>query len=230
MEEREPAAPKDSGTDGFWGACFSKVFTILLGLVALVLLILTLYFALRPRPVRIVERVLTPTPLPTTVPQLVPPTSLPVVPTVTNTPTSIYATSTPLPDPVLTPLPRQTAGGETCQKSGLAWDNANRVSDELYGETTLGDSQEQCWLVGQIWTDQRGRDEVWVFAIPPGEVVAFANYRGGTAWYFSGNQTAVQADLAKQEEELRARDPNAMVYRVFLPEQVSQCPLVVRGS
>lgn len=231
------------GNNGRRGTGFWSLLAILLGVVAAILLILTIYFALRPRPVRVVERAVTATPLPTPLPQVVPPTSVPIAPTVTNTPTSIFATSTPLPDPPTTPLPRQTVAEdqgdrgvsptvevEMCQKGGVAWHNPNQPNGELFGEATLGEADENCWLVGQIWTDRAGAAEVWVFAIAPGATVTFADYRGGIAWFFVGDRSAVEADLEKQERELRARDSQAEITQVFLPDEANRCRLVVAAT
>jgi len=227
---REPKGNRPKNNDR-WGAGFLRLLAILLSVVAAILLILAIYFALRPRPVRVVERVITATPFPTPLPQVVPPTRVTSGPAATNTPTSIFATPTPLPNPPTTPLPRQpTVEVETCQKGGVAWHNPNQPGGELFGETTLGDADEDCWLVGQIWTDRAGTAEVWIFAIAPGTTVTFTDYRGGIAWFFAGERSVVEADLGKQERELRTRDPQAEITKVFLPDEANRCWLVVAAT
>jgi hypothetical protein len=116
---------------------------------------------------------------------------------------------------------------EVCQKGGVAWHDPNR-DDELYGPATLGEANERCWIVGQIWTHNGEMADVWVFVLLPGATVTFAGHRGGIAWFFSGSQEAVFADLEKQIKELQAKDPRARISRLILPEGGNQCRLVVK--
>jgi hypothetical protein len=198
------------------------------GAAAVIFFALMLYFALRPRPARLVERPVTVTPTASPLPQVLPSPFATAAPTITKTPTSIFAPRTP--DPPVTGSPEGREKSEepaVCQKGGVAWHDPNR-DDELYGPATLGEAGERCWLVGQIWTHNGEMADVWVFALLPGTTVTFAGHRGGIAWFFSGSQEAVFADLEKQLKELQAKDPRARISRLILPEGGTQCRLVVK--
>jgi hypothetical protein len=142
----------------------------------------------------------------------------------------------------VTPTPQilPVAGGPTpvpaapppCPCCGIIWHADNQEFGETYGESPIGGLSETCWIVGQTWTEQVFGDKVvperWTFAIRPGTVVWIRGHRGGTAWFFAGDEAAVRENIQLQAEQLRIRDGEMQTGIVVLPDQVSAFRLVVR--
>lgn len=114
-----------------------------------------------------------------------------------------------------------------CPCCGIIWHAENQVKSEVYDESPVGGLEEACWITGQIWTDQPGVER-FTFAIRPGTVVWFAGHRGGTAWYFAGDEAAVWEDIKKQARQLEERDGPLPTGILMLPDQADLLRLVVR--
>jgi hypothetical protein len=115
---------------------------------------------------------------------------------------------------------------ETCEKHGtIAWHADNLPGEVVYGPSIIGGLGESCWIVAQVWD---GKSERWVVGIRPKTFIEIAGHKGGTGWYFNGEEAEVKADLEKQSLELKERDGPMMTTLLILPDQISEFRLVTR--
>jgi hypothetical protein len=95
---------------------------------------------------------------------------------------------------------------------------------QVHTDLTFGDNE--CWITGQIWTDNPLAR--WVFALPPGRFATISGFRGGTAWFLSGRIANIEAELQKQVRDLEARQPGIPTHIIVLPRDSGKFPVLIR--
>lgn len=137
----------------------------------------------------------------------------------TPTPTTTLL-PTPTMPPIIVPTKVPTQIAVDPPSGQFAWD-LPLIDNGVYGQTTIGQTNSNQWMVG--YTQAQG--VWWVFVLPPKMQIIVSGSQGGKAILV--NQSQLDKTLTLMADQLETKQPGLPVEVIILPRDAGKFPILV---